>query len=473
MAAHLKALVKKWEGVLNEGPAIKDSFRRTSTAVLLENTQKALREERVHVPSPLSLGELSETTLYADAPFTAMGGSSSTAGAGPVDTFDPILISMVRRAAPVLVAYDLVGVQPMTGPTGLIFALRSRYAANMATANLAHQNATDTPETFYNEVNTMFATVVSGANTLGLKHVGTIIANSSTTDISNAATNGIYNYAQAMSRAQMEKLGTTSNADFAQMTFTIEKSTVTAGGRALAAEYSLELAQDLKAVHRLDARGELINILSTEILAEINREVVRTVVLSASIGAQVDTTNAGIFDLDTDSDGRWMVEKFKGMMFQLDREANAIAKNTRRGKGNIAIMTSDVASALQAAGVLDYAPALSRNDGNIPDDTGNSFVGVLNGRIRVYIDPYATGGQYFCMGYRGASPFDAGIFYCPYVPLQLLNAVRPDSFNPRVGFKTRYGMIANPFAQGLTIGGGTIAVDSNLFYNKVLVRNLM
>ena len=472
MAAHLKALVKKWEGVLNEGPAIKDNFRKVSTAVLLENTQKALREERVHVPAPMSLNELNEAYEFPASPITAMGGSSSTQGTGPVDTFDPILISMVRRAAPVLVAYDLVGVQPMTGPTGLIFALRSRYN-NASSTNNAHM---DMPETFYNEVNTMFSTVLAAASSpplIGEKHIGTIFANTTTTNTQAAAANDIYNYAQAMSRAQMEKLGTVSNSDFAQMTFTIEKETVTAGGRALAAEYSLELAQDLKAVHGLDARGELINILSTEILAEINREVVRTVVLSASIGAQVDTTNAGIFDLDTDSDGRWMVEKFKGMMFQLDREANAIAKNTRRGKGNIAIMTSDVASALQAAGVLDYAPALSRNDGNIPDDTGNSFVGVLNGRIRVYIDPYATGGQYFCMGYRGASPFDAGIFYCPYVPLQLLNAVRPDSFNPRVGFKTRYGMIANPFAQGLTVGLGAIAVDSNLFYNKVLVRNLM
>ncbi len=446
-------LREKWKGLLEHPdlPKIRDPYRAMCTAVLLENTQLDLAENRVHVPHNL--------LIEAPIPVNFMGGSSSDPATGSIDTFDPILISMVRRAAPVLVAYDLVGVQPMTGPTGLIFAMRSRYT-----------NQTGS-ETFYNEVNTMFSSILSGANTLGQKHVGTFPGNS--TAISNLAATGIYNYGEAMSRAQAEALGTDSNSDFAQMAFSIEKNTVTAKSRALAAEYTLELAQDLKAVHGMEARGELINILSTEILAEINREVVRTVNLAASIGAQENVTNNGFFDLDTDSNGRWSVEKWKGLMFQMDRECNALAKSTRRGKGNLAIMTSDVASALQSAGVLDYAPALNVNDGLIPDDTGSSFVGVLNGRIRVYIDPYATGGQYCTVGYKGASPFDAGLFYCPYIPLQLLNAVQPQSFVPRIGFKTRYGMTANPFAQGLTAGGGTIVVDSNVYYRKFIVANLM
>jgi hypothetical protein len=448
-------LIEKWKPLLeNEKlPKIKDPHRAAVTAILLENTQQDLAENKVHVPNQMMLTE-------APIPVNFMGASSSDPSTGSIDTFDPILISMVRRAAPVLVAYDLVGVQPMTGPTGLIFAMRSRYT-----------NQTST-ETFYNEVNTMFSSVLSGANTLGLKHVGSGPFGNSTS-IANQAATGLYNYGGAMSTAQAEALGTDSNSDFAQMAFSIEKNTVTAKSRALAAEYTLELAQDLKAVHGMDARGELINILSTEILAEINREVVRTVNLAAQIGAQDNVTQAGFFDLDTDSNGRWSVEKWKGLMFQMDREANALAKSTRRGKGNIAIMTSDVASALQSAGVLDYAPALNTNDSLIPDDTGSSFVGVLNGRIKVFIDPYASGGQYCTMGYRGPSPFDAGIFYCPYVPLQILNSVHPLSFVPRVGFKTRYGMTANPFAQGTTAGGGTIVVDSNVYYRKFLIQNLM
>jgi hypothetical protein len=469
------ALQKKWEPILNaDGPApIRDAYRRLCTAVMLENTENAIREEGS--PKVPGLQFLSEGI----PPVNNLGGSSSDPSGGAYDLFDPILISMVRRAAPVLVAYDLVGVQPMTAPTGLVFALRSRYA------NTTAGNA----ETFYNEVDTLFSGL--GAYNLGVSntqlgngHIGTIFANTTTSNIANAAELGIYNFAGAMSRTQAETLGTYAAGNstfhgavenpFAQMAFSIEKTTVTAKTRALAAEYTMELAQDLKAVHGLNARAELINILSTEILAEINREVVRTVNLAATIGAEENTTNRGIFDLDTDSNGRWLVEKFKGMMFQFDREANALAKATRRGKGNIAIMTSDVASALQSAGVLDYAPALNKNDGNVPDDTGNSFVGVLNGRIRVYIDPYATGGQYVTVGYRGSSPWDAGLYYCPYVPLQLLNAVRPESFTPRIGFKTRYGIISNPFAQGLTASStGAVVVDTNVYYRKVLVRNLM
>jgi len=443
-------LKDKWGGLL-EHPShakIKDSHRETVTAILMENTERELKLNRESIPRDL---------LEAAIPVNFMGASSSTAGSGGIDTFDPILINMVRRSAPNLIAYDLVGVQPMTGPTGLIFAMRSRYS-----------NQTGS-ETFYNEVNTMFSSVLSGANTLGLKHVGSLPGNSSA--ISNLAATGIYNYGGGMSTAQAEALGTDSNSDFAQMGFSIEKNTVTAKSRALAAEYTLELAQDLKAVHGMDARAELINILSTEILAEINREVVRTVNLAAQIGCQENTTTAGFFDLDTDSNGRWSVEKWKGIHFQLERECNALAKATRRGRGNIAIMTSDVASALQAAQQLDYTPAL-QNSLN-PDDTGSTFIGVLNGRIKCYIDPYASGGHYITVGYKGASAWDAGIYYCPYVPLQLMNAVRPDSFTPRLGFKTRYGMTANPFAEGLTKGSGTIHVDSNVYYRKFLVQNLM
>ena len=454
MLNEMELLKQKWAGMLDhkDMPKIRDNHRAICTAIMLENTEIALSEDRVHLPPQLRLDEAGVAM-----PVNFMGGSSSDPSTGAIDTFDPILISMVRRSAPNLVAYDIVGVQPMTGPTGLIFAMRSRYS-----------NQTG-GETFYNEVNTMFSSVLAGANTLGDKHVGGLPGNS--TSVSNLAATGIYNYGSAMSTAQGEALGTVSNADFAQMGFSIEKNTVTARTRALAAEYTLELAQDLKAVHGMDARAELINILSTEILAEINREVVRTVNLAATIGCQEDTTTAGFFDLDTDSNGRWSVEKWKGLMYQLDRECNALAKSTRRGKGNIAIMTSDVASALQAAQVLDYTPAL-QNSLN-PDDTGSTFIGVLNGKIKCFIDPYSTGGQYINVGYKGQSAFDAGLFYCPYVPLQLMNAVRPDSFTPRIGFKTRYGMTANPFAQGLTVGGGTIVVDSNVYYRKFLVTHLM
>ena len=443
----------KWAPVLDHDAlgAIKDQHRRSVTAIMLENTEKALMESASH-GSYQTLTETSSTV-----PVNFMGASSSTAGTGGIDTFDPVLISLVRRSMPNLMAYDICGVQPMTGPTGLIFAMRSRYA----------NQAGD--ETFYNEVNTAFASVTSGANTFGQKFVGTIPGATNTSPLTAVNT---YNTGAGMSRAQGEALGADSNTAFPQMAFSIEKVAVEAKTRALKAEYTMELAQDLKAIHGLDAETELSNILSAEILAEINREVVRTINITAVAGAQENTTTAGIFDLDTDSNGRWSVEKFKGLMFQLEREANQIAKQTRRGKGNIVICSSDVASALQMAGVLDYAPALNSNNLQV-DDTGNTFAGVLNGRLRVYIDPYAIGGNYLTIGYKGSSAFDAGLFYCPYVPLQMVRAVDQSTFQPKVGFKTRYGMVANPFAQGATVGAGAVAFNTNVYYRRVIVNNLM
>jgi hypothetical protein len=445
---------QKWAPVLDcdSVGSITDLHRRSVTAVVLENTERALREASAHG----QYQSLTETSSTVPANF--MGASSSTAGAGGIDTFDPVLISLVRRAMPNLVAYDICGVQPMTGPTGLIFAMRSRYA----------NQAGD--ETFYGEVNTSFSSVVSGANTFGQKFVGTIPGATNTSPLTAVNT---YNTGSGMSTAQAEALGADSNAAFPQMAFSIEKVTVTANTRALKAEYTMELAQDLKAIHGLDAETELSNILSAEILAEINREVVRTINITAVAGAQDNTTTAGVFDLDTDSNGRWSVEKFKGLMFQLEREANQIAKKTRRGKGNIVICSSDVASALQMAGVLDYTPALNSNKLQV-DDTGNTFAGVLNGRLKVYIDPYAIGGNYLTVGYKGSSAFDAGIFYCPYVPLQMVRAVDQATFQPKIGFKTRYGMVANPFAEGLNKGAGrSNTISTNEYYRRVIVTNLM
>ena len=435
---------RKWEPILAHPDLapIKDIHRRSVTAVVLENTEKALREANQYIPQ----------TLTEAAPANQTGAD--------IDTFDPVLISLVRRAMPNLIAYDICGVQPMTGPTGLIFAMRSKYS----------NSSNSGTENFYNEVNTAFSSVVSGANTLGQKMVGTFPGNTSTAT-ANLAETGIYNFGSGMSTAQAEALGSSGNVAFAEMAFSIEKVTVTAKSRALKAEYSMELAQDLKAIHGLDAETELSNILSAEILAEINREVVRTINVTATRGATENTTTVGRFDLDTDSNGRWSVEKFKGLMFQVEREANQIAKATRRGKGNIIICSSDVASALQMAGVLDYTPALNSNNLNV-DDTGNTFAGVLNGRVRVYIDPYA-GGNYMVVGYKGSSAFDAGLFYCPYVPLQMVRAVDPDTFQPKIGFKTRYGMVANPYAEGATAGLGALTKDSNVYYRRVLVDNLM
>lgn len=448
---------KKWAPVLDHPdlPKITDPHKLAVTAKLLENTENALRFE-AGINGGASL--LSEA-YTSSIPVNAMGASSSTAGTGAIDTFDPILISLVRRAAPNLMAYDLCGVQPMSGPTGLIFAMRSRYS-----------NQTGA-ETFYNEVNTAFSTIVDNANTLGHKHVGSLPGNSSV--VSNLASTGVYNYAAGMSRAQAEALGSEGNSAFAEMGFSIEKVSVEAQSRALKAEYTMELAQDLKAIHGLDAETELSNILSTEILAEINREIVRTINVTASIGCQENTTTTGFFDLDTDANGRWSVEKFKGLMFQLDRECNAIAKATRRGKGNFILCSSDVASALRIAGLISNTPPLNGNINMNVDDTGSTFVGMLNGTIKVYIDPYSSGGQYVTAGYRGANPFDAGLFYCPYVPLTMVRANDPGTFTPKIGFKTRYGVVANPYAQGLTKGLGALVKDSNVYYRKFLVANLM
>ena len=442
----------KWSPVLDHDAlgVIKDQHRRSVTAIMLENTEKALREAGAHGDYQ-TLTETSSTT-----PVNAMGASSSTAGTGGIDTFDPVLISLVRRAMPNLIAYDICGVQPMTGPTGLIFAMRSRYSNQTGSNNAV--GAVQDNETFYNEVNTAFTgaggLTGANANTFGQGFKGTIPGATNTTPLT--ATN-TYNTGAGMTTAQSEALGVDSGNTFPQMAFSIEKVTVTALTRALKAEYTMELAQDLKAIHGLDAETELSNILSAEVLAEINREVVRTINITAEAGAQENVTTAGVFDLDTDSNGRWSVEKFKGMMFQLEREANQIAKQTRRGKGNIVICSSDVASALQMAGVLDYAPALNSNNLQV-DDTGNTFAGVLNGRLKVYIDPYALGGNYITVGYKGSSAFDAGLFYCPYVPLQMVRAVDQGTFQPKIGFKTRYGMVANPFAQGLTKGAGGLTI---------------
>jgi len=444
---------KKWQPVLEHGdlPEITDVHKRAVTATILENTERALREASGMVRGSQSLFE-------AGQPVNAMQGSSSTASDGAIDIFDPVLISLVRRSMPNLIAYDLCGVQPMTGPTGLIFAMRSKYS-----------NQTGT-ETFYNEVNTAFGTIGAGNTTIG-QGAGNIGSLGNHTNTTSLATSANVNYGSGMSTSTSEYLGSNSTLSFPQMAFSIEKVSVTAKTRALKAEYTMELAQDLRAVHGLDAETELANILSTELLAEINREVIRTIYVTAKQGATEGTTTAGIFDLDTDSNGRWSVEKFKGLMFQLEREANKIAKDTRRGKGNVMVCSSDVASALQMAGVLDYAPALNSNNLQI-DDTGATFAGVLNGRIRVYIDPYA-GGNFFMMGYKGSSAFDAGLFYCPYVPLQMVRAVDQDTFQPKIGFKTRYGMVANPFAEGATQGDGRLAENTNVYYRRVLVNNLM
>jgi Major capsid protein Gp23 len=472
---------KKWAPILDHADlgAIKDSTRRSVTAVVLENTERALSEAAAH-------GQYQTLTESGIAPVAvnAMGGSSSSAGTGGIDTFDPVLISLVRRAMPNLIAYDICGVQPMTGPTGLIFAMRSKYNTQSNTGGGFGQGNQDN-ETFYNEVNTAFSAVqgnnttanaaIGAGNNSVSAFTGTIPGLTNTSALgTTAAGYGAYNTGAGMSTSTAEALGsnTSGAGDFSQMAFSIEKVTVSAKSRALKAEYTMELAQDLKAIHGLDAETELANILSAEILAEINREVVRTINITAVPGAQDNTTTAGVFDLDTDSNGRWTVEKFKGLMFQLEREANQIAKQTRRGKGNIVICSSDVASALQMAGVLDYAPALNSNNLQV-DDTGNTFAGVLNGRLRVYIDPYAVGGNYLTVGYKGSSAFDAGLFYCPYVPLQMVRAVDQQSFQPKIGFKTRYGMVANPFAEGLYKGNGELVISTNKYYRRVVVNNLM
>jgi hypothetical protein len=441
-------LVKKWAPVLEhpELPKVTDSYKRAVTAVILENQERALREDRAF---------MSEA-----APMNSTDASS-------IQNWDPILISLVRRAMPNLIAYDIAGVQPMTGPTGLIFAMRAKYQSQASSAE-ALFDAADTDYSGRNK---------AGSTTGGFSSTADSGANPAVLNDSPA---GTYTTGTGMSTAAAEALGDSSANSFAEMAFSIEKSTVTAKSRALKAEYTMELAQDLKAIHGLDAETELANILSAEILAEINREVVRTIYINSEIGAAAGTTTAGIFDLDTDSNGRWSVERFKGLMFQVEREANTIAQRTRRGKGNILITSSDVASALQMAGVLDYTPALNNNL-NV-DDTGNTFAGVLNGRYKVYIDPYSanvnTAKQFFVVGYKGTSQYDAGIFYCPYVPLQMVRAVGQDSFQPKIGFKTRYGIQANPFAEAgastaTAVINGAGTANANRYYRKVQVINLM
>ena len=440
-------LQKKWEPVLEhpELESIKDPYKKAVTALVLENQHQAMQQDK---------RQLNE---YAEP-----GPTNVTGG---VNNFDPILISLVRRSLPNLIAYDVAGVQPMTGPTGLIFAMRARY--NSQGTPFA---ATGT-EAFYNEANTMFSGVGSSANPYGF--TGTTSSDISTNFQGQATSNTTTGIAMPTSVA--EYLGSDSNSAFAQMAFTIEKVTVTAQSRALKAEYSLELAQDLKAIHGLDAETELSNILSTEILAEINREVIRTIYNNAKLGAQYGTTTAGFFDLDTDSNGRWSVERFKGLIFQIERDANVIAKQTRRGKGNVLIVSSDVASAMAMAGVLSYTPALSA-DLQV-DDTGNTFAGMLHGRIKVYIDPYYGGytsnQELVTIGYKGSSPYDAGLFYCPYVPLQMVRAVDQYTFQPKIGFKTRYGMVANPFAEGTSQGQGKLDSQANVYYRIFGVKNLM
>ena len=449
-------LLEKWDEVLNmEGlDPIKDHHRLTVTATLLENQEKAAKEDSMG-----SGGYRMPTLLGEAAPTNAMGASSSDASTGAIDTFDPVLISLVRRTMPNMIPYDIAGVQPMSGPTGLVFAMRSRFTNQAGT------------EALFNEAPTTFSGSASG-NTASQTVIDGSGAQAGSDPTARASGSG-YTVGTGMSTADAEALGDGSSNAFQEMAFSVEKIAVTAKSRALKAEYTMELAQDLKAIHGLDAETELSNILSAEILNEINREVVRTINYTATSGAQDNTAVSGAFDLDVDANGRWSVERFKGMIFQIEREANAIAKDTRRGKGNVLICSSDVASALNMAGVLDYTPALSNNL-NV-DDTGNTFAGVMNGRIRVYIDPYfasASGSQYFTLGYKGASSFDAGLFYCPYVPLQMVRAVGEDNFHPKIGFKTRYGMVANPFAT--TAADGVINfANKNKYYRIVEVKNLM
>jgi hypothetical protein len=436
-------LQEKWQPVLEHPdlPKIGDAYKRAVTTVILENQEKAVRE---------------------DSAFMTEAAPANSTGAS-VDNWDPVLISLVRRAMPNLIAYDVCGVQPMTGPTGLIFAMKSKYISQTGT------------EALFDEANTEFSSDNATTNNSGASGDAQAGTNPATLNDSSA----VYTTSSGMTTTAAEALGDASSNAFAEMAFSIDKVTVTARSRALKAEYTMELAQDLKAIHGLDAETELANILSSEILAEINREVVRTIYGHAKAGAQVNTTTAGTFDLDTDSNGRWSVEKFKGLLYQLERDANAIGQLTRRGKGNIIICSADVASALQMAGVLDYAPALSTNL-NV-DDTGNTFAGILNGKFKVYVDPYSaniSASQFYVAGYKGSSPYDSGLFYCPYVPLQMVRAVGQDSFQPKIGFKTRYGMVQNPFATtnglgAIDVTGAVAAGDQNIYYRRVKVANIM
>ena len=450
-------LQEKWAPVLNHDglPEIKDNYRKSVTAILLENQERALNEERnVLTEAPTNVGPI----------------NTQTTGSGAVAGFDPILISLIRRAMPKLIAYDIAGVQPMSGPTGLIFAMRSRYTNQ--TGN----------EAFFDEPDAQFSGTKGTTPPTATTEKNPGLINDAT---GGGTTSTDYDLASSkFTTSEQEALGDgTSSNNFQEMAFSIDRIAVEAKGRALRADYSVELAQDLKAIHGLDAESELANILSTEILAEINREVVRTVYRGAKPGAQANVANAGVFDLDVDSNGRWSVEKFKGLLFQIERDANAIAQETRRGKGNVIITSADVASALAMSGVLDYDSGISGAVGGLGeiDDTGNTFVGTLNGRFKVYIDPYSanvSSDQYYVVGYKGSNAYDAGLFYCPYVPLQMYRAIGQDTFQPRIGFKTRYGMVLNPFAKGLAALSNSDPqhssnLNANAYYRRVLVSNLM
>ena len=445
-------LQEKWAPILehSELDNISDKYRKAVTSILLENQEKFLAEER---------GILTEAAPTMSAGSSPAGFSGAATATGPVAGFDPVLISLIRRSMPKLIAYDIAGVQPMTGPTGLIFAMRSRYGTDRTSGTEAFFNEANSEFSSENAANSLASNTQTGSNPGLLNDAGTYTIGG-----------------QGMTTAQSEALGDGAGNQFAEMNFSIEKVTVTAKSRALKAEYSLELAQDLKAVHGLDAESELANILSTEVLAEINREVVRTVYNIARPGAQNNTANPGIFDLDVDSNGRWSVEKFKGLLFQIERDLNAIGHETRRGKGNILICSADVASALSMAGVLDYTPALSGNAQLNGDDNSSTLAGTLNGRVKVYVDPYSANvsdRHFYVAGYKGSSAYDAGLFYCPYVPLQMVRAVGQDTFQPKIGFKTRYGMVANPFAEGTNQGQGALNANANRYYRRVLVDNLM
>ena len=475
-------LMEKWAPLLDaEGvDAIKDSHRRATTAVLLENQERFLREQAAFESGTGMLNEAAPTNSGNAVGASGAFGADS-ASAGPTAGFDPVLISLIRRSMPNLVAYELAGVQPMNGPTGLIFAMRSRYTNQSGT------------EAFFNEPDSAFSANKAGTNigqatqgdytdatdddgTVGFGSTGTQ-RGTNPAILEGAASDAVqaqYSVGQGMATGDSEALGDGSNGDFNEMAFSIEKVTVTAKSRALKAEYSMELAQDLRAIHGLNAEAELANILSSEILAEINREVIRTIYKTAEAGSQVNVANAGFFDLDVDSNGRWSVEKFKGLLFNIERDANRIAQRTRRGKGNIIMTSADVASALTMAGVLDYTPALNAN--LQVDDTGNTFAGTINGKYRVYIDPFSANSaanQYYVVGYKGTSPYDAGLFYCPYVPLQMVRAVNDGTFQPKIGFKTRYGLVSNPYAEGTTQGLGRITSNSNRYYQRTVVKNLM
>jgi len=478
-------LVEKWKPVLDHEalPSIEDKYKRQVTALLLENQEKAIAEERAVSTSSGLLAEAAPISGTGSTAAGVAGLSGSTADGVGASGYDPVLISLIRRSAPNLIAYDIVGVQPMSGPTGLIFYMKSNYVdhsvdpsarGSEALFNEAQTSHSGSPGDDAASGTTDEAAGVDDTNTMETDpFAGDYFADSA---IANGeATAGDTH--QGMTTANVEALGDAAANSFRQMSFSIEKVAVTARSRALKAEYTTELAQDLKAIHGLDAEAELANILSTEILAEINREVVRTVNGVATSGAQVGTTTAGVFDLDTDSNGRWSVEKFKGLHFAIERDANKIAVDTRRGRGNIIIASADAVAALSMTGQLDTGAGGDIGTGNLAADgiTGNSFVGTLGGRYKVYVDPYfaaqANGREYVTIGYKGSSPYDAGIFYCPYVPLQMVKAVGENSFQPKIGFKTRYGMIGNPFANATA--ANALNDGGNLYYRTIDVRNLM